>query len=149
VGGPPPAGVGGGGGGGPKRGFPALLPGGGGGGGGGGNAALAERGFAARVAPHPALAALGPPSPRCRGARGAHPHYRSSTDERALRRCVSCFTLGPADALYGWRRHPAIGDCGRSPTARPSWAFPPPTGPRWLPPAGPFSMCEWFRIAGG
>src|SRR5215831_15171941 len=64
----------------------------------------------------------------------------SISHEYARLRCVSCFTLGPADALYGWRRHRAIGDGGRSPTARPSWAFPPSTGPRWLPPAGPFSM---------
>src|SRR5262249_18727788 len=30
---------------------------------------LIGRGFASRAAPHPALASLGPPSPRCRGAR--------------------------------------------------------------------------------
>src|SRR5262245_2745406 len=28
-----------------------------------------DRGFVSRATPHPALAALGPPSPRCRGAR--------------------------------------------------------------------------------
>src|SRR5262249_50977090 len=70
----------------------------------------------------------------------------SISHEYARLRCVSCFTLGRADALYGWRRHRAIGDGGRSPTARPSWAFPPSTGPRWLPPAGPFSMSASLPI---
>src|SRR5215472_4089803 len=31
-----------------------------------------DGGFVSRAAPHPALAALGPPSPRCRGAREIH-----------------------------------------------------------------------------
>ncbi len=62
-------------------------------------------------------------------AASARPHYPSSTDEHALLRCVSCFTLGPADTLYGRRRHRAIGDGGRSPTAAPLGRFLPRLGP--------------------
>src|SRR5262249_41606151 len=108
----------------------------------GGNGAYGNA--SASIAPPPPLT---PPHKGKGNAPSARPRCRSSTDEHARLRCVSCFTLGPADALYGWRRHRAIGDGGRSPTARPSWAFPPSTGPRWLPPAGPFSICEWFRVA--
>src|SRR5262249_29989607 len=61
---------------------------------------------------------------------------------RRLVRCVTCFTLGPAHALYGGDvTERSVMVVGLLPPAPgPSWAFPPSTGPRWLPPAGPFSV---------
>jgi NAD(P)-dependent dehydrogenase (short-subunit alcohol dehydrogenase family) len=53
--------------------------------------------------------------------------------------CVSCFTLGPADTFY--RREiteQSVMVVGLLPS--PYWAFPPSTWPRWLPPAGSFSI---------
>ena len=53
--------------------------------------------------------------------------------------CVSCFTLGPARTFY--RREiteQSVMVVGLLPS--PYWAFPPSTGPRWLPPAGSFSI---------
>src|SRR5262244_2587650 len=50
--------------------------------------------------PRSARATLSP-LPRGEGsAPSAWPRYRSSTDEYARLRCVSCFTLGPADGIY-------------------------------------------------
>src|SRR5215831_11011967 len=80
----------------------------------------------ASIAPPPSLT---PPHKGEGNAPSARPRCRSSTDEQARLRCVSCFTLGPADALYGWRRHRAIGDGGRSPTAAPLGRFLPRLGP--------------------
>src|SRR5262249_34894605 len=54
----------------------------------------------------------------------------SPSHERALLRCVSCFTLGPAGAVYaGEVTERSVMAVGRSPTAAPLGRFLPRLGP--------------------
>src|SRR5215469_4919735 len=90
------------------------------------------------------------PLPRGEGsAPSARPRYRSSTDEYARPRCVSCFTLGPADGIYA-------GDVTERSVMAVGGRLPPPLlgvssldlAPLAFSRRGLFHR-EWFAIAGG
>src|SRR5262249_44884257 len=127
-------GGGGGGGGGGGRGGVSRAALAGGGGGGGPRKPLIKRGFASRAAPHPALASLGPPSPRCRGARECI-ECAASLCVRHKQTCASFVRALPAHTP--WRpaasNQAATARRGLPPASRPAVGKSPCGPPRAAP----------------